>query len=94
MLKHILIIGGSSGLGLELAERYVALGHTVAVTGRKDPVKPQIKFINFSIDSNGSDLPKKIDSVVSQFPEVNTLVYAAGYYQEGHLDKITDEPNL
>jgi len=37
MKKHILIIGGTSGLGLELARQYNALGHHVTVTGRKNP---------------------------------------------------------
>ena len=43
MLKIFLIVGGSSGLGLELAKIYNALGHAVFITGRKDPEIENIK---------------------------------------------------
>ena len=44
MSENILIIGGTSGLGLELAKQYCALGHKVFITGRKDPKIPDLQF--------------------------------------------------
>ncbi|MFT6874493.1 MAG: short-subunit dehydrogenase involved in D-alanine esterification of teichoic acids [Granulosicoccus sp.] len=38
MNKNILIVGGSSGLGLDLAEHYIWEDHNVCVTGRHDPI--------------------------------------------------------
>jgi NAD(P)-dependent dehydrogenase (short-subunit alcohol dehydrogenase family) len=94
MKKKILIIGGSSGLGLEIAKRYVSEGHNVCITGRNNPNLESATFVEFQINSDTSSLRRSIDGVVENFPEVNTLVYAAGFYQEGHIDQLTDEEIL
>lgn len=94
MKKKILIIGGSSGLGLEIAKRYVSEGHNVCITGRNNPYLESATFVEFQINSDTSSLRRSIDGVIEKFPEVNTLVYAAGFYQEGHIDQLTDEEIL
>lgn len=91
MKKNILIVGGSSGVGLEIATRYIPDGHNVCITGRKNPNLNGATFIEFNIDSNTSLLGKRIDDVIVKFPEINTLVYSVGFYQEGHIDKLSDE---
>lgn len=88
-MKNILIVGGSSGLGLELAKQYADLGHTVVITGRKDPQVPKLQFRFFSIDAQTSELPARVEHLASQLPPINTFVYAAGYYQEGRIDQLS-----
>lgn len=87
--KDILIIGGSSGLGLELAKKYKALGHRIIVTGRKDPTIPGIVFVHFDISAN--DLRQQVDKLVSQLGSINTIVYSAGYSQEGLIHTLSEE---
>lgn len=90
VIKNILIVGGSSGLGLELAKQYSELGHHVFITGRKDPKVKNIKFYNFDISSDSQKLISNVEKLILQVPSINTLIYAAGFYQDGTIDKISD----
>lgn len=94
MLKNILIVGGTSGLGLELAKMYANLGHTIFITGRKDPQIPNVTFSPFSIDESSNNLIKQIDELMLKLPKINTLIYVAGYYQEGRIDHLSDNQIL
>lgn len=94
MLKTILIIGGSSGLGLELAKMYAALGHTVIITGRTDPKIENLKFIFFSVSDDSKEVVAQIDTLVAALPPINTLIYAAGFYQSGRIDSVSDKQML
>jgi len=85
---RILIVGGSSGLGLEIAKLF-APKNEVIVTGRKNP---QVKFATFKkFDLSQPDLAAAVKSFVQKLPQINVLVYAAGYYQEGTLTDLTDK---
>jgi len=90
MLKNILIVGGTSGLGLELAKMYSSLGHTVFIAGRKNPNIPNIQFFHFSITENLIKTIKEIEKLLSQTKNINTLIYASGFYQSGHIDTLDD----
>lgn len=90
MKKNILIIGGTSGLGLELAKHYVDDGHTVCITGRKDPELPNTQFETLSIHADTDQLIVDIDHLLTQFGGINTLIYAAGFLQRGHIDQLND----
>lgn len=90
MKKRILIVGGTSGLGLEIAKRYTLDAHTVCVTGRKNPNLPGATYQELAIGHEPSQLAKDIDRVLSNFENVNTLVYAAGFLQRGHIDEFSD----
>lgn len=94
MLKNILIIGGTSGLGLELAKIYATLGHTVFITGRKDPNIHKLNFLKLSIDQNNQNLITQIDELIKNIDKINTLIYVAGYYQEGRIDQLSDKEIL
>ena len=94
MLKNILIIGGTSGLGLELAKIYGALGHTVFITGRKNPNINNLNFFKLSIDQNHQNLITQIDELIQNIDKINTLIYVAGYYQEGKIDQLNDKEIL
>lgn len=90
MKKNILIVGGSSGVGSELARHYVAEGHTVCITGRKDPHLAGAQFERLAITGAEEELGPAIDRVLANFEDVHTLVYAAGFVQRGHIEDLDD----
>jgi short-subunit dehydrogenase len=91
MKKNILIVGGSSGVGLELARHYISEGHTVCVTGRTEPHLPDAQFFSLPITASTSDLTNGIDRLVGSCKGINTLVYAAGFLQRGAIDTLDDD---
>jgi short-subunit dehydrogenase len=94
MKKNILIVGGSSGVGLELARHYVSEGHNVCVTGRTEPDLPDARFFPLPITASAPDLAEGIDRLVTSFTDINTLVYAAGFLQRGAIDTLDDDALL
>jgi uncharacterized oxidoreductase len=80
----VLITGGASGIGLALAERFMALGHTVIATGRRQTVldaavvsNPLLKIIQSDISSDAGRIAL-FERVIKEFPEVNVLINNAG----------------
>jgi short-subunit dehydrogenase len=94
MKKNILIVGGTSGLGLELAKHYVSETHTVCITGRHDPQLDGARFIRLSMSADPGQLIQQIDAALTAFTPVNTLIYAAGFWQQGHIDTLSDDAIL
>lgn len=90
MKKRILIVGGTSGVGSELAKLYVQDGHTVCVTGRGNPGIDGVEFQHLSIEDDATKLISDIDRIVENFTGINTLIYAAGFLQRGQIDSLTD----
>ncbi len=82
-----LIIGGTSGLGLEIAKILKTASDEVIITGRKNPGIDGLQFQKFDLDI-GYDLPKAVEVLVTALPQIDRLVYAAGFYQEGTLDQL------
>lgn len=82
-----LIVGGTSGLGLEIAKLLLSHGDEVIVTGRKNPGVMGLQFQKFDLDI-GEDLSKAVDVFVSALPKIDRFVYAAGFYQEGNLTEL------
>ena len=86
---NTLIIGGTSGLGLELARNEARQGNSVAITGRHNPGIDFAIYREFDLAKN--NLPARIGEFVTGLPAINSLIYAAGYYQEGHITDLSDE---
>ncbi len=86
---NTLIIGGTSGLGLELAKDLQALGDEVYVTGRRELDESSLHYEAF--DLSAPNLPQRLGGLVMKMPEINTLVYAAGYFQEGLVTDLTEQ---
>jgi short-subunit dehydrogenase len=85
---NVLIIGGTSGLGLELAKKYKEISSTVIVTGRRGLNVDGLQYEQF--DLAAPKLPERVSKLVAQLPKVNVLVYAAGYFQEGRVTDLSD----
>lgn len=90
MKKNILIVGGTSGVGLELARHYVDDGHQVCITGRKNPVLNNAQFEPLPISANSDELGEDIDALLKRFTGINTLIYSAGFLQRGYIDELND----
>ncbi len=82
--RTVLITGGTSGIGLELARRLLERGNTVIVTGRDqarlDAVAREMPGVH-AVRSEAGD-PEAIralhDHVLARFPALDTLVNNAG----------------
>ncbi|HEX7963473.1 MAG TPA: SDR family oxidoreductase [Candidatus Saccharimonadales bacterium] len=87
---NALIIGGTSGLGLELARRWAEAGDSVVITGRTAPAVPQQRVLFHKLDLDAADLPQKMAALVKDLPRIDVLVYAAGFYQEGTITDLSE----
>ena len=91
--KTVLITGGTSGIGLELARQLLGRGNTVIVTGRnQDRLAAAAKAFPgvHTFRSDVSD-PKAIadlhEAVLSRFPALDTLINNAGIMRNLKLNE-------
>ena len=88
---NVLVIGGSRGIGWELAKIYANSGHNVTVTGRSAPGQV-INPIDFKeLDLSSPHYIKDIGDFIAETDLINHLVYAPGYYQEGTITDLTED---
>jgi uncharacterized oxidoreductase len=82
--RTILITGGSAGIGLAFALKFVELGNEVIVTGRRQAVLGEIKAKNPKLHTIQSDVadPAQIAAlaarVKAEFPSLDVLMNNAG----------------
>lgn len=95
--RTVLITGGTSGIGLELARQLLGRGNTVIVTGRdQDRLGAATQALPgvHTFKSDVSD-PEAIaalhEAVLSRFPALDTLVNNAGIMRNV---KLTEEPAI
>ncbi|MEZ6209275.1 MAG: SDR family oxidoreductase [Candidatus Paceibacterota bacterium] len=88
-MKNVLIIGGSSGLGLELAKIY-SNEHKVIITGREKKESIEYDFVSFDMDKYEST-EGYLENFLGQLPQIDILIYALGYYQKGVITDISDD---
>jgi short-subunit dehydrogenase len=82
-----LIIGGTSGLGYELALALAKTSEEVYVTGRREFDKPGITYKQF--DLAAPNLPERMHALIESLPTITTLIYAAGYFQDGRVTDLS-----
>jgi uncharacterized oxidoreductase len=87
----ILITGGSSGIGLAFAERFLKLGNTVIVVGRNEVKLEEAKKSYPALITKSCDLTDEqsrinlIQWVTKEYPSLNVLVNNAGIQQRVNL---------
>lgn len=84
-----LVIGGSSGLGLELAKKAKTDGK-VYVTGRSPIQEEGITFSHLDINDSSS-FKLELESILKAAGHIDTLIYAAGFFQDGTVTDLSDE---
>ena len=104
--KTVLITGGASGIGFELAKQLLSRGNEVIVTGREQSRLDQAKSSLPGLHTLASDVsdPRAIgtlyDSVIARFPALNVLINNAGIMrninlsQERGLNDVTREIDI
>ena len=94
----ILITGGTSGIGFELALQLEALGNTVLVTGRDQAKLDRLAHEHPHLHAFQSDVsdPEEIralfERVIDHFPQLNVLINNAGIMRKINLQ--TAGPDL
>jgi uncharacterized oxidoreductase len=88
----VLITGGSSGIGLALAERFLAAGSEVIVCGRREGPLAELRGKHPAIHTIVSDTGSAADrqalftEVVARFPKLNVVINNAGIQRRVALD--------
>jgi short-subunit dehydrogenase len=80
----VIIIGATSGIGKELAQQYLALGHTVAVTGRRQELLSELKtqypgIYTDCFDVQSGEVIERLQSLIALINGLDLLIYSAGY---------------
>ena len=89
-MKKILIIGGTSGLGLAMAEQFASAGHVVAITGRKNKsLNTSLQFYPFDLTS--PSLYGDVASLITAFGHIDYFVYAAGFCQHATTAELAQD---
>lgn len=94
--RTILITGGTSGIGLGMATQLIQRGNTVIVTGRDkeklDAAKRTLPAVHiFKSDvSDPSAIMALHDSVLAQFPSLDTLINNAGIMRNLKINQPRD----
>ncbi len=94
--KTILITGGTSGIGLALAQQLLTKDNMVIVTGR-DPAKlaaakqalPKVQLLQSDL-SDPTAIQSLYHSVLRQFPELDVLINNAGIMRNLNLNQDRD----
>ena len=92
----ILITGGTSGIGLGFAERFLGSGNRVIICGRRTERLAEIKAKHPQVETFACDVTDERqraqlrDWAVSRFPELNVLVNNAGIQHATDLTQPVD----
>ncbi|MEU1369162.1 SDR family NAD(P)-dependent oxidoreductase [Streptomyces sp. NPDC005803] len=80
--RTVFIVGGTSGIGRELARRLAAAGSTVAVGGRSAEALSELSdegFGTFDVDvTDGASVARARDAVLVRYPQLDTVVTMSG----------------
>src|SRR3954454_24760603 len=89
--RTILITGGSAGIGLAFALKFLELGNEVIVTGRRQSVLDEVKAKYPKLNTIQSDVADtaQINALLAQakakFPKLDVLMNNAGIFLNKNL---------
>ena len=96
--KIAIVTGGGSGIGLAIAEKFVANNITTIIVGRDEQklnaAKEQLGSLCVPIGCDLNDLaaiPSLVQKIVEQFGTIDILVNNAGINQKKEFTEVTDE---
>jgi NAD(P)-dependent dehydrogenase (short-subunit alcohol dehydrogenase family) len=96
--KVAIVTGGASGIGLAIAEKFVANGiHTIVIGRDKTKLRNVKKKLGdlcytFSFDlGNLASIPSLVKDIVKQFRHIDILVNNAGINMKKDFTEVTDE---
>lgn len=84
-MKRVIIIGATSGIGLELAKLFISHGDKVGITGRRcdllDETARQFpaQVVTECFDVMGSDNIEHLESLIRKLNGLDLLIYNSGY---------------
>ncbi|MFS4582195.1 hypothetical protein [Phaeobacter sp. C3_T13_0] len=90
MKKNILIVDGSLGVGLALAQHYVRDGHSVTIASPTDAGCLGARFHSLSISEDTFEMANALDGLAKQVGDVQTLIYCADFVQHGPIAALED----
>jgi len=104
MLKNkvALITGGSSGIGMAIAQRFLKEGAKVVITGRsKERCDSALNQLNTIVEdavdsatgdvSKWDDVEKMVEKTVKRFGRIDILINNAGIYLEKRIEETSEE---
>ena len=105
MIKKVIIIGATSGIGRELAKLYAGSGNLVAATGRRQELlySLQLEYPNNIItqcfDVTANENLSHLETMITRMNGLDLLIYNAGYGDTSNelnweIDKITVDTNV
>lgn len=100
--KRVLVTGGTSGIGLEIAKEFLAEGAEVTITGRRQEVLDKIKselsiLYNNKIHTivwdvaNVSDAKSKLREVSRVMNGIDIIINNAGIYESAAWNQVTED---
>lgn len=84
MLKSVIIVGATSGIGRKMAEMYVARGYRVGITGRRQWLLDELKnkfpdhIETACFDVTGNENVSHLDVLVKKIGGLDILIISAG----------------
>ena len=88
-MSNALVVGGTSGLGLEIA-RDLSEHHQVIISGRHNPHENWLEYHELDL-AQGQAMSEAIGKFVMKLPEIEVFVFAPGFFQEGRVTDLSDE---
>jgi 3-oxoacyl-[acyl-carrier protein] reductase len=89
-VRTVLVTGGNRGIGLAIAERFIELGHRVAVTARSGEGPSGSLTVHADV-TDGDSLTAAIATVEEALGPIEVLVANAGITKDTLLMRMTDE---
>ncbi|WP_406323539.1 SDR family oxidoreductase [Streptomyces sp. NBC_01637] len=94
--RTVLIVGGTSGIGLELAHRFAKDGNTVVVGGRQPEPRDGLQSVQIDVTDPASVLRAR-DEVLAAHPDLDVVVTMSGVLLTEDLRDpahVTDAENM